>query len=305
MDFTIGSDPEFILLDENNNFKSAIGIIKGTRNKRLKINGIEFYYDNVLAECTVKPAKCKEEFLHNIKNSINIYKELIKPFKLSSVSSAYFSNEELVHPDARKSGCSAEYCAYSLDVISPKKIDKIFKKSKLRTAGGHVHLGTELGQKHETCIMLVRMLDLFLGFTSLFLDNSKESLERRKIYGSCGRYRQPKYGAEYRTLGNFWVFDPKLAGLVFDICEFVIKFTQEKRYENFWKIDNEKLNSDDFWNSGGDPASCHICYGYDILKFKKMFFMDRVDLEKECGDIKNIIDENLPKNIKNQIKNFQ
>lgn len=304
MDFTIGSDPEFILIDEKNNIKSAIGVIKGTRNKRLKINQIDFYYDNVLAECTVKPSKTKEEFVLNIKKSIDIFKELVKPYKITTLSSAYFSSEELLHKDARKAGCAVEYCAYKLEAISPKKIDKIFGKTKLRTAGGHVHLGTDLGKNHELCVMLVRMLDLFLGFTFLFLDDSKESIERRKIYGASGRYRQPKYGVEYRTLGNYWLSSPKLAELVYDICEFTIKFTQENKYENFWRVDNEKLNSDDFWNNGGDPSKCHECYGYDIKKFKNLFFMSGQNLQEESKEIREIVEFYLPQNIKNQINNL-
>lgn len=301
MNFTIGTDPEFILVDENEQFKSAIGIIKGTKEKRIKINNIEFYYDNVLAECVVTPAETKEEFVINVNNSIDIYKKLINPYKISNFSSAYFSNEDLLHPDAQVAGCAVEYCAYALSPISSKKINKIFKNTKLRTAGGHVHLGTNLGKSHESCVMLVRMLDLFLGFTSLFLDNTSSSIERRKIYGSAGRYRQPKHGVEYRTLGNFWLFDNKLIETVYEICEFVIKFTEEKGYENFWKVDNEKLNSDDFWNNDGNPSECHVCYGYDIINFKKLFFMSKEDLEINSKEIKDIVNFYLPDKIKEKI----
>lgn len=304
MDFSIGSDPEFILVDEKNNAKSAIGIIKGTRNKRIKINQNEFYYDNVLAECTIKPSKTKEEFYKNIQESISILKNLAKPYNISFESSSYFSSSELVHPHARKSGCAVEYCAYSLETISSRKINKIFQNSKLRTAGGHIHLGTNLGKNHESCVMLVRMLDLFLGFTSLFLDNCESSTERRKIFGAAGRYRQPNHGLEYRTLGNFWLHDRNLIELVYEICEFTIKFTEEKGYDNFWRVDHDKLNSDDFWNNDGDPASCHVCYGYNAYRFRKLFNMNKQDLETHSKEIKEIINYYLPKNIINKINCF-
>lgn len=298
MNFTIGSDPEFIIIDDQNKIKSAIGIVKGTRNKRIKIEQNEFYYDNVLAECTIKPAKSKDEFLENIKKSVSIYKELIKPYKLTTISSAWYSSEDLLHSHARKSGCAVEYCAYSLDTISSKKIDKILNTTKLRTAGGHVHLGTELGKNHDTCVMLVRMLDLFLGFAFLLIDQSKESFERRKIFGNAGRYRQPNYGVEYRTLGNFWLSSPKLAEIVYEICDFVIKFTEEKKYENFWRVDYDRLNSDDFWNNNGDPASCHECYGYDCKKFRNIFL--NLNLEY-IENIKEIFYFHIDKKIKNKI----
>lgn len=301
MEFTIGSDPEFILIDDQNKIKSAIGVIKGKRNKRLKINENEFYYDNVLAECTIKPAKNKEEFIQNIRKSISTYIKLVDPYKLTTLSSAYFSKQDLTHPEARKSGCSVEHCAYSLSSIPSEKIDKIFNNTNLRTAGGHVHLGTILGKNHESCLMLVRMLDLFLGFAFLLLEDSKESLERRKIYGHAGRYRQPKYGVEYRTLGNFWLSSPKLADLVYEICEFTIKFTSEHGYENFWKVDYEKLDSDEFWNEGGDPSSCHECYGYDCNKFRNLFINSNSVYKK---DIEEIFYFYMNKNIKDKIKIF-
>lgn len=302
MNFTIGSDPEFILIDDKNKIKSAIGVVKGTRNKRIKIDQIEFYYDNVLAECTVVPSKTKEEFIHNLRKSLSIFYKLVHPYKITTIPSAYFSAEDLIHRDSRKSGCSAEHCAYSLGTVLPKKIDKFFNESKLRTAGGHIHLGTDLGRSHESCIMLVRMLDLFLGFAFLQLDNSKESIERRKIFGKAGRYRQPSYGVEYRTLSSFWLSSPKLAELVYELCEFVIQFTIEKKYENFWKIDYDKLNSDDFWNNDGDPAKCHECYGYNCKKFRNLFINKNLDYKKNIEEIFNFYTN---KSIKNKIINYQ
>lgn len=298
MQFTIGSDPEFILNDDRNICKSAIGIIKGTRENRLKINENEFYYDNVLAECTIKPSSSKEEFYENINESIENLKNIVSPYNLSNLSFAYFSKEELNHPDAKKSGCESEYCAYSLEKISSERINSLFKISQLRTAGGHVHLGTELGKDHESCVMLVRMLDLFLGFPFLFLD---PSVERRKLFGSPGRYRQPEYGIEYRTLGNYWLFEKKLIELVYDICEFVISFTKEKGYENFWQVDYEKLNSDEFWNNDGDPSNCHNCHGYDVNNFKKLFTLNKKELIINSKEIIKIINYYLPKHIKNKI----
>jgi hypothetical protein len=300
MKFTIGTDPEFIL-SKNNKIVSAIGIIKRTKKKRLRIEETEYYYDNVLAECSIKPSSNKEEFVYNVEKAIEKYKEIIRPAEITNFSSFYFSDNELLHPDAKKAGCAPEYCAYTLSTISSKKINKILKKTNLRTAGGHVHLGTELGKNHNDCVMLVRTLDLFLGFSSLFLDNKKESVERRVLFGQPGRYRQPSHGVEYRTLSNFWLFDSRLVELVYDICEFSINFVKEKKYENFWKVDYEKLDSDDFWNNDGDPANCHKCHGYDCVKFRNLFVNRDLDYEK---NILEIINYYLDKNIINQIRNL-
>jgi hypothetical protein len=39
------------------------------------------------------------------------------------------------------------------------------------------------------------------------------------MYGNAGAHRPKKYGVEYRTLSNFWIFDPKLIGWVWDQTE--------------------------------------------------------------------------------------
>jgi hypothetical protein len=33
---------------------------------------------------------------------------------------------------------------------------------------------------------------------------------RKELYGKAGAYRGKEYGVEYRSLSNYWVFDPKL-----------------------------------------------------------------------------------------------
>lgn len=295
MNFSFGTDPEFILIDEKGNLKSAISVLK--KDKKNKI-----FYDNVLAECTVEPSFSKKQVVENIKNSIICCAEFVKPYKITNISAGEYSNKELDHPEARKSGCDAEFCAYELKKVSTKKIKKIFKKSNLRTAGGHIHLGTDLGKNYETCIMLVRMLDLFLGLASLDLDRC---CERRKIYGSAGRYRQPSYGLEYRTLGNFWLASPVLVELIYDLCHFVVKATEEKIYENFWHVDYETLNSDDFWNSNGDPSKCHYCHAYDASLLQKLFHMQKEDVEILGKNIKEFAYSFMPDSIVKKIKELK
>lgn len=302
MNFQIGSDPEFILSDNNNNIKSAINVIKKGKEKKIKINNSSFFYDNVLAECTIVPAKNLQEFIINIKNSLKILSEIIKPYHLSNLSSATFEEKEMKHKDSRISGCAVEYCAYSLSSIDPKKNKIFFKKSNFRTAGGHVHLGTDLGKDDISSVMLVRMLDLFLGTTCIILENSPDHFERRKIYGQLGRYRQPKHGIEYRTPSNFWLFSPCLVELVYDICEFCIHFVEEKKYKLFWNVDIDKLNSDDFWNKGGDPADCHNCFGYDVSLLKNLHQLKNEKAIENIIPIKKIVDQYMPINIKKSIE---
>lgn len=304
MVFSFGSDPEFILSDEKGKFKSAIGIVKASKEKRLEIGGLQFFYDNVLAECTIEPAFSKDQAVENARKSLRIYSEIVRPFRLTSLSSAEFDETEMGHVEARKAGCETELCAYSLSAVSSDNIKKIFRKSNFRTAGGHVHIGTALGSSHEKSVMLVRMLDLFLGVSSLFIDRSRESLLRRKVYGLPGRYRQPKHGIEYRTMGNFWLSSPRLVEIVYDICQFVVEMVENGGHEAFWSVDREKLDSDDFWNRGGNPSSCHHCHGYDVSLLRRMFRLEFSEIVSEARGILDFVLSMLPSQIKMRISSL-
>lgn len=305
MKFSFGSDPEFILSDRKGKFKSAIGIVKGSKKKRINIDGNSFFYDNVLAECTVEPAFSKEQAVENVRKSLATYARMVHPFVLTSVSSAEFDDLEMEHKEARRAGCEVEMCAYSLSEVPSNRIKKFFKKSNLRTAGGHVHIGTDIRNCHEQTVMLVRMMDLLLGVSSLVLDGGGASLARRKLYGLPGRYRQPFHGVEYRTTSNFWLSSPRLVELVYDICDHVLNLMAQKIYENFWSVDREKLESDEFWNAGGDPSSCHRCHGYDVRLMRELFQLESKEAMSKGKDIIKLTFSNLSKDIKKRISDLE
>jgi hypothetical protein len=110
---TFGSDPEFILVKDNKP-RSAIGVIQASIGNRIQLDGSEFYYDNVLAECAIKYGKTQQEVVENFRHCFQMYANMVKPFKLLPQASEVFPDEELVHPDARRVGCSKEYCAYEM-----------------------------------------------------------------------------------------------------------------------------------------------------------------------------------------------
>lgn len=302
MNFTIGSDPEFIILDNENKPKSAIGILKN-KKKSKKIGSNFYYYDNVLAECTVKPAENKLCFIKNLNESLQNLCVLVNPCKLSLVPCAQFSQNELRHPDARVHGCSPEQCAYSLETVDSKRTKELIKKTNLRSAGGHLHFGFK-NKDHIYCLMAVRMLDLFVGIPSLLMDPTP-SIARRKIYGMAGRYRQPSYGIEYRTIGNFWLCSPETASLIYDLCDFAFSCVETNWYKNFWQIDEERLNSDDFWNMGGDPVECHKCSAYDLDFFQNLFLLDKKNFLKQGTKIIDFCLKNLPKKISEKVLNHK
>jgi hypothetical protein len=62
-------------------------------------------------------------------------------------------------------------------------------------------------------------MDKFLGVWSVVRD--QDNL-RRKLYGKSGSFRPQPHGCEYRTLSNFWIFDPELIGEVWDRTQMAV-----------------------------------------------------------------------------------
>jgi len=283
--FSFGSDPEFMLVDEEGEIRSAIDIVNGTRENPIQKNGASFCYDNVLAECRIQPAKNKAEVLRFTKKALKTFNELVRPHRLLAKAAANYSQEQLRCKAAKIAACESVWCAYTMREVELKNTLNLVRTGTLRTTGGHVHIGTNLGKDHIQSVMLVRMLDLFLGIPSLFIDHDPSSQKRRKLYGRAGRYRQPEHGIEYRSLSNFWLSSPSLVELVHQICGFVVKFVEKKQYEEFWYVDRKKLESDEFLNSGKDPCICHVCHGYDVKKLRKAFDTGDKEIAKEFLDM--------------------
>ncbi len=258
---TFGSDPEFFVVKDGVPV-SAIGIVKGDIEHRIKMDGHEFYYDNVLAECAIKPGATKEEVLQNFEECISIYLDLVRPCTLETRASYVFPDSELNTEAARKAGCAPDTCAYDMELKTPP-VDAI-ENGNLRSSGGHIHVGDELliSDGHEPWLC-VYMWDLLLGVPSLYLDKDESSKVRRTIYGQPGRYRVKPYGIEYRTLSSFWLRSPRLVGLIYDLTQLGLEVVRSGEADKFWTFDFDKfLESDKL----SDAWTCH---GYDVDKLRK------------------------------------
>lgn len=241
MNFSFGSDPELMLIDKNGKYKSAIGIVQGNKDNRIKINGHEFYYDNVLAECAIKPSFSKEEAVSNFKECLKIYSDMVDPFKLQLTSSHNYEKSELKHDDAKLVGCEPEYCPYEMK-IAEIPTEEILHGT-LRTCGGHIHLGSEYLTEGINGILAMYMMDIFLGIPSLWLDKDQTSKTRREMYGEAGRYRVKSYGMEYRSLSNFWLQSPRFVEFIYEMSEFVVMFVESGKAENHWSFDWDVFHS--------------------------------------------------------------
>jgi len=291
MNFSFGTDPEF-MLSKDGKIVSAIGIIKGTKDRRKKVGDYAFYYDNVLGECCVPPANSRDEAVANIGGCLAAFAELVAPCKLVVQASHTYDADQLRDPDALLIGCSRENCVYTLQEIQPD--EQMFLKTNLRSAGGHIHLGSKLLLEGFNSLTAVRLLDLFVGIPSLFLDFDRTSKKRKELYGKAGRFRTPKYGVEYRSIGNFWLSSPKFVELIYDLCEFTLQFMEDGKHHSFWKIDEEKLNSVEAWaDPKFHPSQCHTCIGYDVKALRKV--LDKGEPTSQAKEFcTGIVKQHLP-----------
>lgn len=243
---TFGSDPEFFLADQDGNLRSAIGIIKGTKENRLDIGGgHRIYYDNVLAECEISPAVSAADAVKKFQDCFQKYANAVKPYRLVVRASATMPKAECEHDDAKVFGCEPEYDAYDVQVVSPPMCEE---GNTFRSAGGHIHVGYEGGANPDDDeelafavawdrIWVARMCDLFLGIPSLVMDHDPTSKARRKLYGGAGSHRPcDKYGIEYRSLSNFWLAQPALVNLMYQLAQCAVNVVMEARqHEHIWE----------------------------------------------------------------------
>ena len=252
---TFGSDPEFFLTKDGQ-LHCAIEIIKSSPKERIKRNGNEFYYDNALAECAIKPSKSRANTILNFHKCFQTYANLVNPYKLTTTACHVFKSIQLIHKDAREAGCAPDMCAYELTQKDPPK--NIIEKTNLRSGGGHIHVGAKsLVTDGPEPILFVYLMDLLLAVPFLWIDKDKTSAKRRKLYGQAGRYRVKDYGIEYRTLGNFWLNSPKLVALVYDLSMHCLDLIENKDAWKLWDFDFNRLFKQ------GKLTDTWKCKGYD------------------------------------------
>lgn len=282
MNFKFGSDPEFFL-DRNDQTKSAIGLLPSKKNCWNK-EGNKFYYDNVLAEIAIKPAASLEEFLSNTQKAMKEFSSLIFPTSFKIQPAEYMPESELLDREASIIGCEPEYDVYSLQMIVPP--EDIISKTSFRTAGGHIHLGFKNEDVYEL-FDVVRMMDLFVGIPSIFLDTHQMSKQRRNIYGKSGSHRIPDHGLEYRVLSNFWLCSPSHVSLIYRLTEFTLNFVKQKFYKKFWTVNQSLLNSE-------DPSCAFECFGYDLKLLRKAIDEQNIEsAEKFMTFISNYLPNTL------------
>lgn len=296
--FSYGSDPEFMLMKDGE-YVSAIDVINGSVEEPIEDNGHSFYWDNVLAECAVKPSFDKLEALNNFQDCLKRYAKIVSPYSLIVQAAQNYPKQVLNDPKAKVAGCEADNCCYTMSVMKGELSAKdAIANGDLRTCGGHIHVGHDiLLSDGPEPIFAVYLFDLFLGVPSLFLDKDITSSKRKEIYGQSGRFRNKEYGIEYRSLSNYWLQSPKLLELIYDITNFVIDFLEQDKAKNILSF-----NEDVFWSLITEGESTGEAFQF--IDFDKQTLKNCIDNSDIIAGKKfmKIIKDHMPKALFEQIQ---
>lgn len=228
--YTIGADPE-IFVASDNELVCAQGLVKGTKKEPFIVDKGAVQVDGIALELNTDPALTAEEFQLNLDTVRDQLSSMIGDHKFLEESSVEFDEMFLksLPREATELGCEPDFNAYSM-IPNPKPPEDML----MRTAGGHVHVGgfftdNVLDYGHLTrSSTLAKALDHTLGLYSLFWDYDDR---RRQMYGQAGCLRPKKYGMEYRTLSNRWIFKPQLVKFVYDAVAEAITNLETPGYE--------------------------------------------------------------------------
>ena len=207
MKFTIGADPEVFLFN-GQEIISAEGKIGGTKYNPIWVQGFGLQEDNIMAEIAIPPSNDIKTFTSRVTKSLSIIRNQIKKHNLTiaKTASSYINPKFLQTEQSKTFGCDPDNDVWQKQINTPPDAN-----IKIRTCGGHIHIGynNPTIDKNE---QIVKAMDMFLGVPSVILDTDDE---RRKYYGKAGCFRFKEYGIEYRTLSNFWIFSKSLIQWVY------------------------------------------------------------------------------------------
>ena len=231
---TIGSDPEFFIVDNNGNAFPSFNIFGGTKSTpEDKGDGYAVLKDNVLVEGNIPPAKTKEEYVNSMKTLKYLINSVLEVagLKLHNADSMELKPRYLKHPEANVFGCSAYKNAWEIGLFTA---DDLTKKRR-RSCGNHVHVGYQLLTDKYTQKQMNRYIakafDYFVTYPSRLHHNDEF---REKYYGNYGVYRDTQYGNECRALGGYFTGD-KYLEWVYEQTIKAVQFCSEE--VNLQKLD--------------------------------------------------------------------
>lgn len=216
--YSIGADPEFFITDAEGAPTPIVGLVGGTKDKPLPLGsqGYAVQEDNVMAEFNIPPQHDPHDFAavvhHGRMLALSQIRKKAKYAGTYPHCSAMFSKAQLSSEQAQMFGCSPDFDAHTqgrpLPRIEPSAL-YVQGGGAWRFAGGHVHIGYTLDWQVPDFVAAA-MCDVYLSVPMIAYGYDPQG-ERRKWYGTPGRYRPTKYGIEYRTMGNAWTLSERMA----------------------------------------------------------------------------------------------
>lgn len=254
----LGSDPEFF-------FKSSKGIVaadkvigsKHWEDVKGRISDVPpFVIDGIQAEFHPATYLCRAQMGSHFHSKFLA----LQPFLPKGITPILDSVVELgeeefesLTEDQKRLGCAPSLNYYN----SEASIDPSAQNSRIRAAGGHIHIGLPRSASHNyqpysiepslrpapiytDRIELIPLMDSIVGNTCVLIDKGEHGRIRRQTYGRAGEYRLPDHGIEYRVLSNFWLRSYSLMSMVMGLTKFVVSM-KESSYPQFQQRSNPDL----------------------------------------------------------------
>lgn len=198
-----GSDPEVFVVSPAGEIVPVFDLIGGSKHNPRPMGKPGFFVqeDNAAIEFNIPASKTKEEFVENIFEGMRLAKTFLpEGYDLRAQASARFTPAQLDHPKAHEFGCESDKNAWTGDYNDKPEVPS----DGLRSTGLHFHIGYDLVDANGPYMvsinqMLAQWCDLYLGVPSMKLD---PDMDRRRLYGKAGAYRDKSYGMEYRVLSS-------------------------------------------------------------------------------------------------------
>ena len=246
---TLGCDPEFFFV---NGKGQVVGSEKVLPTEGLKFNNDNYGYfdgdnnkpifivDGVQAELNPGECTCRALLGNDVHACFLQLRKLLKKNKKANLKISFdplveLSKKELDSLSDRSKvfGCAPSKNIYMNRNSARIKVDPaVYRK---RSAGGHVHLGTDHRAVRtilKNTKTMVPLLDLIVGNTCVLIDRHDGNVERREVYGRAGEYRIKPYGLEYRTLSNFWMRSYQLFSFVLGLSRQTVEMVYQSTKEN-------------------------------------------------------------------------
>lgn len=243
---TYGSDPELVIVNGDGLPVSALRILRRTKEKPINLgDGICCYADNVLMEGRFTPVPY-EGIVQRIGTVLRRMKSALGPYDMLPQAAITFPKSELKSKKAWEIGCSDNLGAYRplAEMVNPK----LKFTDGLRTGSFHIHIGREDWESwpddrlldFKSKIEAIRLLDIYVGISSIIWDYDQTASVRRKLYGQAGEFRKTAYGVEYRVLGNYALCCPRLVALVFKLVDIAMEHISNGTAQDVLKQFNPK-----------------------------------------------------------------